>query len=330
MGVVSAMVFEEALRFGESHRLIGIMSRGSDLNDGPPGVVFLNSGIIHRVGPNRLYVELARGMTERLGAHTLRFDLAGIGDSGAPRSTTLADSVRDDVTDAVDHLCASTGTDRVILTGLCSGADNAFTAALRDPRVVGLILMDPSAFKTWGFHARRLWQKATSPTSWRNLFSRQSVVRRAVRTALRRLRGQTAEEDARPAKPAFYGMSTRDQEETRRGLEELVQRRVRLLYVFTGGLRERYNYERQFEDAFRQVDFQGRLRVAYFPAADHTFSRAQDRRQLLDKIVEWLGQDGWRGAVDDRCPRRDAAFRDSHTAPGRGQPRIRSLVPDWD
>lgn len=283
------MVFEEALRFGDGRRLIGILTRSSGQDGAGPPVIFLSSGIIHRVGPNRLYVELARGVTAGHRVATVRFDLAGIGDSGSPRSTILADSVHADITDSVNHVCASLGTDSVILAGLCSGADNAFAAALRDSRVAGLILMDPSAFKTWGFHARRLWHRVTSAKSRRNLFSRQSVVLRAGRAVIRRIRGDTSEDRARPAKPAFYGMSTLTQEETRQGLEELVRRRVRLLYVFTGGLRVRYNYERQFQDAFRQVDFRGRLRVAYFPEADHTFSRAKDRRQLLDQIGEWLG-----------------------------------------
>ena len=50
---------------------------------GQPWVVLLNAGIIHRIGPNRLYVQLARRLASR-GHAVLRFDLAGIGDSEPP------------------------------------------------------------------------------------------------------------------------------------------------------------------------------------------------------------------------------------------------------
>lgn len=281
-------ISEEACGFGPDRRLVGILSRPARDFAGATGLILLSSGIIHRVGPNRLYVELARGIAAHRGCPVLRFDLAGIGDSGEPRSTVLADSVRDDIADSADFLCDRAGTSRIILAGLCSGADNAYLAALRDPRVRGVVLMDPSTFKTWQFHALRLWQKVTCAQSWRNLVTRRSVVWRGILAARDRLRGVR---HPRPAGPSFYGLSRLSRDETRSGLEELVRRRVRLLYVFTGGLRRRYNYARQFQDAFRSVDFQGLLRVAYFRDADHTFSLARDRRKLLDLMVEWLAEE---------------------------------------
>ena len=64
---------ERALTFGDERHLVGILTEpapsgrggeeglaeagGEDLR---PGVVFLNSGILHRVGASRIYVKLAR------------------------------------------------------------------------------------------------------------------------------------------------------------------------------------------------------------------------------------------------------------------------------
>lgn len=269
-----------------------MLTRPSETGAPRPGLILLNGGIIHRVGPNRLYVELARHVADGPGHAVLRFDLAGIGDSDAPRSTDLRASVAADIRDAIDHVSTTLAHPRVVVGGLCSGADNAFATALSDPRVVGVILLDPTTFKTWGFHLRALLARARDPVSWRRLVSRDSVLLAPARGAARRL-GIVAPAPAKPPPPSFYGMSSLTREETRRGLEALVARRVRLLYVFTGGLRRRYNYEAQFRDAFRSVDFDGLLHVAYLPAADHTFSAGADRKRLLEIVAAWMELGEW-------------------------------------
>lgn len=284
------MLREEAVRFGDSKRLVGVLSRPAMDVRSDAAVVLLNSGIIHRVGPNRLYVELAREITTESGYPVLRFDLAGIGDSGLPRSTALEESVRADIADSLAYVSDALGVSRVVLGGLCSGADNAFLAALGDPRVAGLFLLDPSTFKTWGFHVRRLWEKAHCRVSWMNLIRRGSVLWKPARLLWRRLSGRQTNGDEIPRKPSFYGMSTLTRDEVRRGLEGLVRRRVRLLYIFTGGLRRRYNYQGQFQDAFRGTDFQGCLREVHVASADHTFSGAEHRRTLLHLVTDWLDE----------------------------------------
>ena len=59
---------EKVLRFGLERGLSGVLAE-PDVNEaveGAPGVVLLNSGILHHVGPSRLYVRIARRFaTER-------------------------------------------------------------------------------------------------------------------------------------------------------------------------------------------------------------------------------------------------------------------------
>src|SRR5690606_31730993 len=99
-------------------------------------VVILSAGIIHRVGPNRLHVELARALSAA-GCTSLRFDLSGIGDS-EKRSDGLPplDASLADIREAADWLQATRGVDQLILVGLCSGADQGLIYAGGDPRVV--------------------------------------------------------------------------------------------------------------------------------------------------------------------------------------------------
>jgi pimeloyl-ACP methyl ester carboxylesterase len=113
------------------------------------GVVFLNTGSNHHVGPNRMYVPLMRALAER-GFASLRFDIEGIAES-SPRPgarnndvyTTLAVS---NVEAAMAELRARRGVDRIFLVGLCSGAYHAFHTGLHDRSVTGAILINPQTF----------------------------------------------------------------------------------------------------------------------------------------------------------------------------------------
>ena len=50
---------ESVVTFGNAGTRVGVLTEPKTLNNGP-AVVFLNSGIVHHVGPNRIYVETAR------------------------------------------------------------------------------------------------------------------------------------------------------------------------------------------------------------------------------------------------------------------------------
>ena len=53
---------ERIIQFGTTGSLIGIVTRPNDdsIDPSKPAVILLNSGIVHKVGPHRLYVKLAR------------------------------------------------------------------------------------------------------------------------------------------------------------------------------------------------------------------------------------------------------------------------------
>jgi hypothetical protein len=92
-------VKESAAVFGRDRSLIGVLSeRGTTgLNeDSKTGVLLLSSGLDHHVGPNRVYVKLARRLADN-GMPVFRFGFSGIGDSG-PRKDKLpaAESVIDE------------------------------------------------------------------------------------------------------------------------------------------------------------------------------------------------------------------------------------------
>jgi alpha-beta hydrolase superfamily lysophospholipase len=150
---VFAGVREIPLLFGQEPGggpgLFGILAEPADLtaagDRAGTAILMINVGTNHRVGPNRLYVKMARAWASR-GYRSLRFDLAGIGDSrsaaGYAHNRLYSKGSTVDVGAAIERL-GGLGVQRFILVGLCSGAYVAFQTALADPRVTGLVLINP-------------------------------------------------------------------------------------------------------------------------------------------------------------------------------------------
>ena len=57
---------EEAQLFGKTNSLVGIITDPEPTEQGEnrPGILLLNAGKVHRAGPNRLYVKMARQFAE--------------------------------------------------------------------------------------------------------------------------------------------------------------------------------------------------------------------------------------------------------------------------
>lgn len=275
---------------GTERQLVGISTRPTRGPDPAlPTVVFLNSGIIHRIGPNRLYVRLARALAQE-GALVFRFDFSGIGDSGGPSyggGIHRSEVEQRELEDTLDWIQEHEGADRFLLVGLCSGGDNAFLGIARDRRVVGAVLLDPFAFRTPGYFLRYYGPRLFRPAVWwRILTGRSPLLRGAMGSLRRSLRAGGPPGEAGEPPPGDLTRPTR--EEMRRQLLEVIGKSGRLLYVFTGGLEERYYYRNQFFDAFPGMDFQGLVDFEYYPDADHTFSRQELQERLERRMVEWF------------------------------------------
>lgn len=178
-------VKEEPLFFGQGAGLFGILTEPVQPRVPPrPAVLMLNVGTNHRVGPNRMYVRLARWWAAR-GYPSLRFDLAGIGDSqvaeGYDDRLLYSSRSVDDVRAAMDALQQRRGINKFVLVGLCSGAYVAFQTTLVDRRVAAQVLVNPRRF-TWkegetldsvmkqGYKSTRFYREALfRPETWRRV-----------------------------------------------------------------------------------------------------------------------------------------------------------------
>jgi pimeloyl-ACP methyl ester carboxylesterase len=266
---------EKAVLFGETKSLVGILTEAETAApNASPAAIFFNVGLIHRVGPNRLYVRLARKLAA-LGFPALRFDLAGIGDS-PPRSggSSFEENVLKDVAAAMDFLAAR-GARRYILIGLCSGADHALRVAGRDERVAGLALIDPYAAPTSGFFLHRYLPRLFNVQSWRRFVTGKSLLWRYWQRARRPRPGAKAAEQAAR------------RNEVVRPLDALARRGADLFFIYSGAGSPYYNYRTELKPRLDALDFHGRLGVHILKEADHTFTLLESQAELIDAIADW-------------------------------------------
>lgn len=149
-----AGISEDIYWGGSKMKLFGILTRpqqtvGKELT---PLIVFLNSGSVHHVGPNRIYADLSRQLATQ-GQPCLRMDFSNLGDSviGHPENENHAypREFQAEIRSLLNDLKQRYGYRRIILSGLCSGAHNAFHAGLQleeDFKIVESILINPLTF----------------------------------------------------------------------------------------------------------------------------------------------------------------------------------------
>jgi hypothetical protein len=76
--------------------------------------------------------------------------------------------------------------------------------------------------------------------------------------------------------------------EMQRDLAAFMVRGLILSYIYTGQVQHRYNYAGQLEDAFPELRRYPNAEVRYLLMADHTFSQATMRSELVDVVVSWM------------------------------------------
>jgi pimeloyl-ACP methyl ester carboxylesterase len=283
---------EQAVLLGPRQSLVGVVTETATPKvAGRPAIVILNTGIIHRVGHHRMYVTISRRLAVA-GSIVLRFDFSGLGDSDSrtdglpPLASSLAD-----ITEALDWLTSMRPVTRVILVGLCSGADHALLYGYTDPRVVGLVLVDPSIPPTARYYVHYIGRRLMRFRSWLSVPLGRS-----------RLWWMMMERIAFAIHPRWEPRHISLQNPTIRSHLEQVYRRsiaqgIEFLAIFTGQQSSRQSYREQLLEAFPNVKFDGQLRLEYFEDCDHTFTFDHDRQRLTSVLLDWLLRTPFRDKV---------------------------------
>jgi alpha-beta hydrolase superfamily lysophospholipase len=264
---------ETSLNFGSDGGLIGTVCLPGDGARKDVALVLFNAGIVHRVGPHRLYVNLARELA-RHGVASIRFDLHGMGDS--QRSTApvnRADQVVADLRDAMDELQRQSGAEKFTLLGFCSGVPQSCDAALVDARVDHVILYDGFAVPTRRAGRRYLWQRlrahgfgSLAPRLWLRRLAEWFAMRLRWRSGTRA--GASASEDL---------VAT---------LRALRERGVRVTVLHSGADFSVVNYPMQAAEHFGAAV--SGLCFGFLPDVDHVLTSRQAQRSYIDWVLATL------------------------------------------
>jgi alpha-beta hydrolase superfamily lysophospholipase len=276
-------VVERIVQFGSRGALVGIVTEPAQtIDNNRPAIVVLNTGTVHRVGHHRMYVSMSRKLA--MSGHTvLRFDFSGIGDSAKHASgQSLLKSNLTDIKTAVNLLESKFRARRVILIGLCSGADHSIIYAHSDPRVIGTVLIDPYIPATVQYFVHYISRRVLQFRRWKRFsFRRSKIVRRLGERISQALRAHVEPQHLsfeQPGVQASLGTA----------YSAAVAAGIRLLVVCTGRHdAPRQTYREQFLKAYRTVSFGDLLQLEFFEEADHTFSSAMEREKLNDLVEQW-------------------------------------------
>ena len=272
-------VEQRALRF-RCHAcwLIGIVSVPRQPR--PRGVLIVTGGPQYRVGSHRQFILLASHLSAQ-GIPVMRFDYRGMGDSEGVSRTF--ESVDDDLQCAMQEFFnAVPELEEVVMWGLCDGATAAAFYAWQDPRVCGLILLNPWVRTEQGvaratlkhYYAARL----ADADFWRKLL-RGAVRPSSVFASLQKLLGAATQraEQAQAQLPA-------------RIFDSLSHFGGRILIVLSGeDLTAREFADLQKSSAsWRRLASEARVQQVALAGANHTFSRREWREKVAQLSETWV------------------------------------------
>jgi pimeloyl-ACP methyl ester carboxylesterase len=234
-----------------------------DTPTGLPVVVLLNAGLVHRVGPFRLYVPLARALAAA-GFTVVRFDQPGVGDAPNKDDPDEAGVVSRIFTE----LAAYVQNNEFIVGGLCAAADLAWRVAHQDKRVRGLLLLDPVAKGGLWFQLGQLRIFfGRSPSKWVAMIRQRFFNRR------------------KPANTDFRDWPAAD--DVQREFEQFIADDVAVLAIYTGGAAPYFTHARQIGTTFGAAARDPHVQFEYWPACDHTFMLSADQTRLIETVERW-------------------------------------------
>jgi hypothetical protein len=276
------MALERVMSFGPGKSLVGILCEppAGQAIEGAPAIITWNVGLNHRVGPYRIYVDLARKLAGQ-GFTSLRFDVSGLGDSAVDREDTRSDAERakGDVQAAMNLLREQRGIKHFVLIGFCSSVDAAHALGADIPEVAGVVYLEGYGFRTPGYYLRyplRFFDR----NRWRRRFWMW----------LPQVLPQLF--DSEPLTIEREEIYVRDYPTPRQFADDvrrMLGRGARLLFIYAGG-DTTYTYREQLYDMLGDKHGPEGLDLIFQQFADHTFFLSADRKRAVSSVVDWMRQ----------------------------------------
>ncbi len=289
---------EEIVYFGTNHEYNGILTQPVGANNYPL-VVFLNAGMIHKVGPNRLYVHLARKLAE-IGFPSFRFDLSGIGDSSTKNSDlNFYDLAIGDTKMVLSRFINK----KCVLIGLCTGADISFNVALKDERVIAIATINGGLLEekeisninyTTLINKRYYKKNLFSTKHWLKVLSGRSKIFRIKNILLLPIGifAFLSNILRRENSTLKVNLTNQVESDTESSIikkwSNLIDRKVSVFHIFSEGSKSldvfRYNIEKRLQ----KINNNSQIMIEIIKDVDHTFTHMWSHNYLINLICEWL------------------------------------------
>lgn len=265
-------------------QLIGVLTHPQSVARAR-GVLIVVGGPQYRVGSHRQFVLLARRLAAE-GYPTFRFDCRGMGDSsGAMRDF---EHIGDDIAAGIDvFVREAPDVKEVVIWGLCDAASAAMMFATADPRVHGLVLVNPwarSAASLAKTHLKHYYgARLLQWDFWRSVLRGQFRVGAAVRSLWSSiLQSRQVQTGVGPDTQAPF------QIRMAQGLRRFAHPALMIFADNDLTAKEFLDYAGIAPEWIGLLGG-GNVTNANVVHADHTFSTAKWRREAEDLTVAWLG-----------------------------------------
>ncbi len=287
---------EQPVRFGPAKRLVGILTSPATQNPAAPAIVFLTTGAEYHVGPNRLYVPLARSWAAA-GHPVLRYDLGGIGDSlpppGAAENVAYPAHALDDAREALALIRSEAPGHPVIVIGLCSGGWHSFRAALEGLPVDAIVAINPPLYLREGSSGKRRANEDDEVRRYQRLLRNRSSWAKALRgraaygTALRLALGSYGRKLLARVNEAAGG---RLLDGIVRDLDAISARGIASLLVFSRGDNGLNYFQLRGGTALRARRLRRHVQHVIIDGADHTFRPPEAQRALKVLLMDFVAK----------------------------------------
>jgi exosortase A-associated hydrolase 1 len=257
------------------------------------GILIVVGGPQYRAGSHRQFTLLARSLAAQ-GTAVMRFDYRGMGDSEGDARTF--EDVDDDIRHAIDQFQAHIPELReVVIWGLCDAASAASFYSHRDPRVTGLVLLNPwvrteqSVAATYlkHYYARQLFSRQL----WSKIIRFRFDYIGSARSLLGFVGAALPTSAARSNAGRARGTATKAASLPERMLDGLRQFRGRILIILSGNdlTAKEFSDLTEASPEWRRLLDSSRVQRRVLPQANHTFSQRDWRDQVTEWTKDWIG-----------------------------------------
>lgn len=256
------------------------------------GILMVVGGPQYRVGSHRQFVLMARNLAAN-GIPVMRFDHRGIGDSDGPYLGF--ETLDRDLAAAIEAFRIEHPTlKEVVLWGLCDAASAILLYAYRDPRIAGIVLLNPwvrtaeSEARTYLRHY--YGQRLLAPAFWQNLLSGRFRLRQSASSLwglVARLRSPTTSRSSTEARPVAAPNRNSFPDRMAQGFSKF---KGPILLVMSGQdlTAREFNDVVRLSRAWKGLLQTPRITRRDLAEADHTFSRQIWRDKVAGWTLEWI------------------------------------------